>query len=339
MDKSKDHFRHCLLYEFQQNRTATEAHRNLVAVFGGECLSESQCHRYFQRFRNGDFSIEDSPHAGRPIQLDIDALLPILKSNPYLSTRDLASEFSCNQSTIVRHLVTLGFVQKLGAWVPHSLTDDQKALRVNVCSSLLSRKRRFEWLKNLITGDEKWLLYINHTRKRQWLPAEQEPIPEPKGEIHPKKVMISIWWDCKGVIWYELLPTNVTVTAVLYCTQLERLAIELKKKRPEQEKVLFLHDNARPHVAKITSEKLQQLGWEVLPHPPYSPDLAPSDFHLFRSLSNHLKEKHFDDSDHLKMTIDTFFINKTPEFYASGINQLPDRWATVVNSEGEYIVD
>ena len=151
--------------------------------------------------------------------------------------------------------------------------------------------------------------------------------------------MISIWWDCKGVIWYELLPTNVTVTAVLYCTQLDRLAIELKKKRPEQEKVLFLHDNARLHVAKITSEKLQQLGWEVLPHPPYSPDLAPSDFHLFRSLSHHLKEKHFDDSDHLKMTIDTFFINKTPEFYASGINQLPDRWATVVNSEGEYIVD
>src|SRR3954469_23682395 len=43
------------------------------------------------------------------------------------------------------------------------------------------------------------------------------------------------------------------------------------------------HDNARPHTVKMTKEKLQALGWEVLPHPPYSPDLAPSDFHLFRN--------------------------------------------------------
>ena len=117
------------------------------------------------------------------------------------------------------------------------------------------------------------------------------------------------------------------------------MALELKKKRPEQEKVLFLHDDARPHVAKITSEKLQQLDWEVLPHPAYSPDLAPTDFHLFRSLSNYLKKLNFDNSNHLKMTLDTFFINKTPEFYDSGVNKFPDRWATVVNSEGEYILD
>ena len=52
-----------------------------------------------------------------------------------------------------------------------------------------------------------------------------------------------------------------------------------------------------------------------------------------------LKEIHFDDSNHLKMTLDTFFNYKIPESYAKGVNKLPDRWATVVNSEGEYIVD
>ncbi|KAG5318536.1 MOS1T transposase, partial [Pseudoatta argentina] len=47
------------------------------------------------------------------------------------------------------------------------------------------------------------------------------------------------------------------------------------------DKVILLHDNARPHVAKPVKTYLETLKWEVLPHPPYSPDIAPSDFHLF----------------------------------------------------------
>ncbi|XP_014790550.1 histone-lysine N-methyltransferase SETMAR-like [Octopus bimaculoides] len=52
--------------------------------------------------------------------------------------------------------------------------------------------------------------------------------------------------------------------------------------------VIFHHDNARPHTARLTKTLLEELGWEILPHPPYSPDLAPSDYHLFRGLQNHL---------------------------------------------------
>jgi hypothetical protein len=45
------------------------------------------------------------------------------------------------------------------------------------------------------------------------------------------------------------------------------------------------HDNARPQTANIPKAAVQELDWKILPHPPYSPDLAPSDYHLFRSLS------------------------------------------------------
>ena len=56
-------------------------------------------------------------------------------------------------------------------------------------------------------------------------------------------------------------------------------------------KVLFHHDNARPHTARTTLQKISELNWELLPHPAYSPDIAPSDFHLFRALRNFLLGK------------------------------------------------
>ncbi|GFY05251.1 mariner Mos1 transposase [Trichonephila clavipes] len=53
------------------------------------------------------------------------------------------------------------------------------------------------------------------------------------------------------------------------------------------------HDNARPHVAKVVKTYLETLKWEVLLHPLYSPDLAPSDYHLFRSMAHGLADQHF----------------------------------------------
>jgi len=72
-----------------------------------------------------------------------------------------------------------------------------------------------------------------------------------------------------------------------YCSQLDRLKAAIDKKRPELSNchgVVFHQDNARPHVSLAKRQKLLQFGWNVLPHLPYSPDIAPSDFHLFRSL-------------------------------------------------------
>jgi len=73
-----------------------------------------------------------------------------------------------------------------------------------------------------------------------------------------------------------------------YRLQLIRLSRALREKRPEydqrHDKVILLHDNARPHVAKVVKKYLETLKWDVLPHPPYSPDIAPSDYWLFRRM-------------------------------------------------------
>jgi len=83
-----------------------------------------------------------------------------------------------------------------------------------------------------------------------------------------------------------LKPGN-KINAELYCQQIKRLNEKLKTKRPSlvnRKGVILLHDNARPHSAKMTREKITDLNYEVLKHPLYSPDLAPSDYYLFKSM-------------------------------------------------------
>ncbi len=72
--------------------------------------------------------------------------------------------------------------------------------------------------------------------------------------------MLSVWWDVHGVEMFKLLPDNTIVTGDYYCKQLQCLSDELESKRPQRGKVRFLHDNCRPHVAKVTRQKLAELG-------------------------------------------------------------------------------
>ena len=87
------------------------------------------------------------------------------------------------------------------------------------------------------------------------------------------------------------------------------------------------------------TEAIQPLGWEVLQHPPYSPDLAPTDYHLFRSLSNHMSNEIFDNQGDLERWLNNFFESRPADFWRNGIDKLVERWEQVVNNYGDYIID
>ena len=80
-----------------------------------------------------------------------------------------------------------------------------------------------------------------------------------------KKLMLCIWWDQLGVVYYELLQPNETITAERYQQQLMQLSRVLKFKRPQNakrhEKVIFQYGNVRPHIAKVVKETLESLNW------------------------------------------------------------------------------
>ena len=70
---------------------------------------------------------------------------------------------------------------------------------------------------------------------------------------HPQKIMLYIWWNSEGVLYYELLRRGITITADIYCQQLRRLADAIQEKRPTRlREVMLFHDNARLHSANLT---------------------------------------------------------------------------------------
>ena len=79
--------------------------------------------------------------------------------------------------------------------------------------------------------------------------------------------------------------------------------------------VLFLHDNAPAHRALATQNKLAYLGFQCLDHPPYSPDLAPSDYHLFPGLKKQLKGGHFSSDAEVVVAAKTWLDGQINEFF------------------------
>ena len=154
--------------------------------------------------------------------------------------------------------------------------------------------------------------------------------------------MLSVWWDSRGIVHHELLKPGPTINSTLCRQQLMRLKQAIKKKRPElinKKGIVFHHDNARPHKSSVTRQKLRELRWEVLMHPPYSPALAPYDYHLFRSLKNSLNGVQLASREACENSLVQFFAQKSQKFYSDGIMILSEKWQKVIDQNDTYIID
>ena len=113
-----------------------------------------------------------------------------------------------------------------------------------------------------------------------------------------------------------------------YSSLLLQLKDILKEKchRKVSKGVLFLHDNALAHRALVTKKKLAYLGFHCLEHPPYSPDLAPLDYHQFPGLKKQLKGRHFSSDAEVIAAMGTWLDRQPSEFFLSVLHKL-EQWA------------
>ena len=336
---SKRDFRNIFFHEFKLRRNAAQTARNINEVWGEGSVNECTVQRWYQKFRSGNTSLEDEPHGSRPPVIDNDQLKVLIEADPLKSTQEVAEELNVDQSTVVRHLKQIGKVKKLDKWVPHELNEKQKNRRFEVSSALLLRNKNDPFLDRIVTCDEKWILYDNWRRSAQWLDRGEAPKHFPKPELHQKKVMVTIWWSTAGLIHYNFLNPGETITAEKYCQQIDEMHQKLRQQQPalvNRKGPILLHDNARPHVSIMTRQKLHELGYETLDHPPYSPDLSPSDYHFFKHLDNFLREKCFKNQEDAKNAFNDFIASRTSDFYSTGIKKLLSRWQNCIDSNGSY---
>lgn len=137
-----------------------------------------------------------------------------------------------------------------------------------------------------------------------------------------------------GTVHWELLPKGRTLNSNLYCTQLQHVNREIQCAQQQgsfKERCVFHHDNAPLHRSNQTSFLIRNtFNWDILPQPPYSPDISPSDCWLFRSLKNFLRWRNLAEDGQLENAIDEFFDAKlSTNFFQRGIKKV-----LIINKNG-----
>ena len=190
--------------------------------------------------------------------------------------------------------------------------------------------------------DETWVYQFDPEPKSssmQWKRHSSPPPKKAKVTQSSEKVMLSCLWDCDGIIMTDYMEKGKTVTGEYYSGLLKRLRSELVRKRRGKLRsgVLLLHDNAPAHRARQAVETAERCGFEILPHPPYSPDLAPSDFCLFPNLKKSIKGRRFEDISDAIDAVEEWFEDQSDTFYSQGLLKVKDRWEKCVTCHGDYV--
>jgi histone-lysine N-methyltransferase SETMAR len=237
--------------------------------------------------------------------------------------------------------IGLGLLLKCARWIPKILTRAQKKSRIFAAKeNLYLHSLDPEFFENqIVTGDETYIhLYEPETKRQsmQWLPPGSDPPKKVIRKLSAKKVMALVFWDNAGVLLVKFFRKGRTMTGAVYAEILKKLQ-HSGEEGMWDDGIFLLHDNAPSHTSKISKLAIQELGFTELTHPPYSPDLAPSDFFLFPNLKKDLRKQAYTSDLAVEKATMAWLKKKSESFYAGGISRLKHRWEKCVKVKGEYV--
>ena len=293
-------------YLYLKGKTGKEIHGELAYVYGSSAPSSGQVKFWVGEFKCGRTSIEDEARSGRPLDASDEEMCKkvrdLVYSDRQIQVEEIAHALGISQGSVSTILHDCLGMHKLTArWVPKSLSNEQMATRASVCSALLKRFRsKDDFLLHLVTVDGTWAHYYEPENKAQssvgraWVPEAKEVQDATicwQGDGHSilgrkRRYYVGLFTQEKY---------NIFVTGVYYANLLDllRTAIREKRRGKLSKGVLLQQDNARVNTCKVAMDAVERNGYELIPHPAYSPDLAPSDFFLFPNLKKDIRGLHF----------------------------------------------
>ncbi|KAK7601555.1 hypothetical protein V9T40_008996 [Parthenolecanium corni] len=334
-----------------ENVSANEIYARLMVQFPDDLLlKRSQFYKWVKAFKEGRERVENRPHNRRPRtsvkQDNIDRVEQLILEDRRTTIKEMAEEVGISVGSIETIIHKHLRYRKVSArWVPHLLNFDQKFTREEICERLLARydAEGDDFIKKIFTTDETWVHYYTPLSKRatmEWRKKNEGAPVKAKRVPSAGKILCTVFWDMRGVLYVDFLRTQKTINAVYYSNLLEnhvRPAYRSKRRDIPIRSAILLHDNARPHTAEHTRTCLAKLRWETLEHPPYSPDLSPCDFYLFGPLKEALGGEQFQNDDDVENFVREWLDSQSHSFYERGMRMLPHRWRKCVDIRGDYL--
>ncbi len=326
-------------------------------VFGQSCMSQTRVCVWHKCFKQGRESPKDNQHSGRKPTTssrgNVEHVRRCLEDDRRKTVRMMATELDLPKTGVHRILKGQLKLSKISLkLIPRMLTDEQQAFRKRLCEENLELLRTDDSLfSRVVTGDETWVC-IHEVQTKQmsseWIPKGQPAMRpmKPRCDRFARKQMLTVFYDERGPVLIDFLPPGESVTADQYLEVLQRLKERIRRKRPElwakdptaadpqQRKFIIHHDNATPHTASNTLAFF--LNIPMLPHPPYSPDIAPCDFFLFPRMKSELAAMQIGILEELRVSVKAVLKSIPQEHYRASIQQLALRWMKCVAADGAY---
>ena len=186
--------------------------------------------------------------------------------------------------------------------------------------------------------DEIWIHHItleSNWQSAEWTAAGESHPKWPKTQTSTGKVLAFIFWDAQGILFIDYFEKGRTINSEYYIALLVCLGEEITKKQPQmkRKKVLFHQDNVPCH----NDGKTTWIAFfELLLHPPYSPDLAPNNYWVFADLKRMLQRKKYVSNEVISET-GAYFEAKDKSFYKKVIKLLEKHWNQCITLEGDYV--
>lgn len=333
----------------KQGKNAQTILNEMETVYGEQCPSKSMIYKWHGLFKHGRESIEDDPRSGRPVEATtsniVEKVEKIVLEDTRLKKKQLSALVGVSDTTILRILHDhLGMTKVSARWVPRMLTPLQKQQRVDASEQFLELcgDEPAQILERIVTGDETWVHHFEPESKQESMQWHKKGTPPPKKfkvSESAGKLMATVFWDCEGILLIDYKEKGRSITGEYYAAILEKLKEAIKEKRRGKltKGVLLLQDNAPVHKSRVAMAALHKHGFQSIVHPPYSPDLAPSDFYLFPNLKKDLRGRKFSDDNEVKEAILAHFEAKDKKYFYDGLEKLIHRSNKCIVLKGDYI--
>ena len=193
-------------------------------------------------------------------------------------------------------------------------------------------------LSYVLTSDESWFFHDN-PQQAKWASCRDEAGERSRQTLTKEKTLIVVFWSFTGFFYVTAVPEGSRYTSSYFTdVLLPKLETALRPSRPVLgiRRTKLHWDNARPHTAATTRNELASKGAISLPHQPYSPGLAPSDFFLFGYLKERIRGMDFSTSAELLGTLREIVGTIDRNILAKTFTEWKERLATVIENHGEY---